>query len=53
MMLKKLIDPKLVEIITPEDHVQRGCQLSLFFHVDVDAAFELLGQKGRKALRSS
>jgi kynureninase len=46
LLLQSTLDPGVVEIITPMDPSQRGCQLSLFWHVDVDEAFELLAKRG-------
>ncbi|EDQ88034.1 uncharacterized protein MONBRDRAFT_26773 [Monosiga brevicollis MX1] len=34
------------EIITPTDPERRGCQLSILFKVDIDAAFEALEKRG-------
>ena len=35
-----------VRIITPHEHNERGCQLSLFWNLDIGDAFELLSQQG-------
>lgn len=35
-----------MSVITPLDHTQRGCQLSLLWSVDVDVAMDLLSHKG-------
>lgn len=46
MLLDKRIKRDVMEIITPSNPSQRGCQLSLFFHVDVESAFDLLSENG-------
>lgn len=45
-LLEKCIPRSVMEIITPSDPSQRGCQLSLFFHVDVESAFDLMSASG-------
>lgn len=46
LLLQRMMDPGVVEVITPADHRARGCQLSLFWHLDVEAVFALLHKRG-------
>jgi len=47
LLLDALVSPKQLEIITPRDYNQRGCQLSLLFpHHDVDKILTELQRHG-------
>jgi len=45
-LLKKNFAATEMTVITPEDHSQRGCQLSLIFHMDLHKVHSKLESSG-------
>ncbi len=46
LLINSAFDSSMLQIITPHEHTERGCQLSLYWHLDLTEATAQIEQRG-------